>query len=428
MISSLFFLLPKITRVDLSGFALTSFLLLSVSSLTGEDSENGITLAESTAKAIQSHPSLKPYDAERRGSDARIISALTAPNPELEVEVEDVLGDGVYERFGSAVYNVGISQLLELGGKRLLRGEVAEREREVEILRYEVAKREVIRETAVRFVAVQGAQMAEANAVRNLEISRENLTVVTKLSEGGRGSKVDVGQSEIGAKEAKIQLDTAQRMTAMARQRLASMWGDVKPRFDSVAGSLSRPPATVPELDSLEEGLAYHPLVAMAEAAVRVASQRLTLEEKKKTPDMNVGVGYRRDSSIDDNAVVLGFSLPLPLRNRNEGGIAEAQAGIALEEAKGEQVRSELRMTLGEEWARLVGAHSTYQLISNDMIPAAREQYKAVNESFQLSRMSYLELLEARRSLTAAQKQGIDALREYYEARIAIEVLTGREF
>ena len=179
MISSLFFLLPKITRVDLSGFALTSFLLLSVSSLTGEDSENGITLAESTAKAIQSHPSLKPYDAERRGSDARIISALTAPNPELEVEVEDVLGDGVYERFGSAVYNVGISQLLELGGKRLLRGEVAEREREVERLRYEVAKREVIRETAVRFVAVQGAQMAEANAVRNLEISRENLTAVS---------------------------------------------------------------------------------------------------------------------------------------------------------------------------------------------------------------------------------------------------------
>jgi cobalt-zinc-cadmium efflux system outer membrane protein len=61
------------------------------------------------------------------------------------------------------------------------------------------------------------------------------------------------------------------------------------------------------------------------------------------------------------------------------------------------------------------------------MIPAAREQYKAVNESFQLRRMSYLELLEARRSLTAAQKQGIDALREFHEARIAIEVLTGRE-
>jgi len=384
-----------------------------------------LSLAEATSRAIRKHPSLKSFDADRRLAEAKIISALAPPNPELEVETEDVLGSGVYEGFDSAVYNVGINQLLELGGKRRLRGNVAEGALKTQMLRYEAAKRQIIRETAKRFVAALAAQAFETNADETLRIASETVDTVSEMQKGGRGSKLDVGQSEIGKKEAKLQKESAKRSAALARRRLAAMWGSSRTNFSRVTGSLRNPKSAVPEMDSLSSGLENHPIIDMARADVETARRELLLQEKKKTPDLNVGLGYRRDSTVDDNAVVLGFSLPLPIRNRNKGGIAEAEAGIAKSEAGVDQAKSQLELDLAESWTRLVGAHSTYQLIADEMVPAARKQYNAVAEGFRLGRMTYLQLLEARRALAATRKESISSLEKYHTARVEIETLTG---
>lgn len=100
-----------------------------------------LSLAKAIAKALEYHPALATYDADLRAAEARIISALERPNPDLDTEIEDVLGSGEYEGFRSAVYNVGVSQLLELGGKRQIRGDIAQANVEAERLGYEAARR-----------------------------------------------------------------------------------------------------------------------------------------------------------------------------------------------------------------------------------------------------------------------------------------------
>ncbi|MCB1088727.1 MAG: TolC family protein, partial [Verrucomicrobiae bacterium] len=47
-------------------------------------------------------------------------------------------------------------------------------------------------------------------------------------------------------------------------------------------------------------------------------------------------------------------------------------------------------------------------------------------EGYRLGRISYLDLLEARRALTAVRAQRIEALSAYHEARVEIETLTGK--
>ncbi|MCB1206305.1 MAG: TolC family protein [Verrucomicrobiae bacterium] len=405
---------------------LFSFLVAGIATFTPVFAEDGnLSLAAATARALERHSSLQVFDAEKRLADAKVITALMRPNPELEFETEDVLGSGVYEGFDSAVYNLGISQLIEVGGKRRLRAEVAKSSREAEDLRFEAARREVILETARRFVGVLAAQDAEETAARNLAIAREAVQSVKGLQEGGRGSAIDVGQSELGLREAELLAESAKSRTALARQQLASLWRATKPDFSRASGSLGEPRGSSPSLDGLLETLDDHPLMALARSGIATARHELDLQERLRRPDLNLGIAWRQDTTVDDNAVVLNFSLPLPLWNRNEGGIAEAQAEIAKNEALVEQARQQLAAALGEALTRLEFARSQYRLIADEMLPGAAKQHEAVSEGFRLGRIGYLELLEARRALTLVRGQRIEALSSYHEARVEVEALTG---
>ena len=124
---------------------------------------------------------------------------------------------------------------------------------------------------------------------------------------------------------------------------------------------------------------------------------------------------------------MLGFSLPLPLFNKNEGGIAEASANIEKSRALENQTRSTLELAVAEAHARLRSATKEYDLISHKMLPAAQKQHQTLAEGIELGRVKYLDLLEARRALNAVRKQQIDSLIRYHSARVQIESLCGTE-
>ena len=245
------------------------------------------------------------------------------------------------------------------------------------------------------------------------------------LQEGGRGSAVDVGQGELSLREAELERDTASQRTALARQQLSAMWRAPKPDFDRVFGKLGEP-RPVPSLESLSDLLDAHPQMALARSGIETARRGLDLQQKLRTPDVNIGLSWRRDTTVEDNAVVFGVSLPLPLWNRNEGGIAEAEAEIARGEALADQARQQLSNALAEALARLKMARERHRLVADDMLPVAEKHHATVAEGYRLGRLGYLELLEARRALTRVRGQRIEALSEYHQTRVEIEALTGK--
>lgn len=399
-------------------------LALALTSLPIKAGET-LTLTDAVSRAIAQHPSLAVFDAETRLAEAKTISALMPPNPDLETEVEDVLGTGEFDGFQSAVYNIGISQLIETAGKRKLRGAVARAGESARQLQYEAAKRELIAATGRRYVAVLAAQQAEANAAADFAIANDAYRAIREQIEEGRGSAIQSGQALLGRNEAKLGQETAARHAALARQQLSAMWGKAKPDFTQVAGRLELPAKSPPEVESLLAGCEDHPAIAMAKAGVAAADVQLELEERKKVPDLTVGLGFRHEASVEDNAVVFGLSLPLPLFHRNEGGIAEADADLARQQALVAEARMRVEMQIAEAHARLLLARSQYELVAGEMLSDASEHYEAVAEGFKLGRISYLELLEGRRALNTVRKQRIETLSQYHSARVDLEAITG---
>ncbi len=388
--------------------------------------QGSVSLAEAFALVLERHPSLQIYEFDRRAAEARVLSALERPNPELETEIEDVLGSGDFRGFDSAVYNVGVSQLIELGGKRRLRGEMARYRVSETELSYEAQKRAVLAETAVRFVDVLETQRAEADARATEDIAKEALDNVSRQQDEGRASSLDVAQSEIAVEEAKVALENARLQGELARQRLASLWNE-EATFDSAQGELLPPAAAAPMLEDLKLACEEHPRLRLAEAELSTARSGLELEVAKRTPDVTAGLAFRHDSPSDDGALVLAVSVPLPLWNRNEGGIAEAEAVRDRQAASVGLARRELEMAVVSAYAELRAARAEYASVTGKLIQAAESAYDSTLEGHRLGRFTYLELLEARRELVSLRARKTTALGKYHRARVTLESLTGRD-
>lgn len=400
-------------------------LLYGKSSLSGESGT--ISLAVAIASTLENNPDLATFDAEQRIAEANLITARTRPNPNLESEIEDVLGSGDYQGFNSAIYNIGVSQLIETGRKRHWRTEVAKAEMRMQELQFNAVRRKLISETGKRYIDVLTAQEIEKNTRENHKIAGDAYITITRQIEEGRGSAIDSGQALLGKNEALLALETAKRESTLARHRLSAMWAEPNPKFSAVSGRLLTPKDTLPSVKALNQSIDNHPAMLLAGSGVCVAKIQLTREESTKKPDITLGLGYRRDGSVDDNAVVLGLSFPIPIFDKNEGGIARAGAEIVRSEALVSQTRIQLEMQIAEANAKLTTAKSEYDLVSGDMLSAARDHYNKLTDAYRLGRVQYLNLLEARRASTAITKQKIEALGRYHSARVELESLTGKK-
>lgn len=72
-----------------------------------------------------------------------------------------------------------------------------------------------------------------------------------------------------------------------------------------------------------------HPEVVKAQVGVRRAELTVRREQAQKIPNVTVGGGYQRNYNDREHQAIFQVGVPLPLYNRNQGGIRAAQAELA---------------------------------------------------------------------------------------------------
>ncbi len=385
-----------------------------------------ITINQALARALLNHPSLILFDKDLRIAEARILTASLLPNPALVTELEDFGGSGVYRGTDSATYNVGLSQLFRLGGKR--RAGITKKNAEKNALEvaYEARKRSVSEVVGRRFIEVLKAQQIELNRKKIVEISSESAKTIKTQVDGGRGSSIDLTQAELAVMESRLAYQTAVSRTKTTRIELASLWNSSNPDFNRALGSLQAPPSDLPLIREYGGLLQSHPKIHLAEAVFQVAKSGLGNQKAQRVPDLQAALAYRHDASLGESALVLGFSLPLPLFNRNQGGIAEARASIDRESKQREVTLLTLQVELSEAYSELSTAHMASRIIASELLPKAEEGFKASKESLRLGRASYLQVLEASENLTTMIERRTEAFAQFHQARITIEALIGK--
>ncbi len=119
------------------------------------------------------------------------------------------------------------------------------------------------------------------------------------------------------------------------------------------------------------------------------------------------------------------IGLPLPLFDRNQGAIAEATIEIEKAAPGARAARRRAERMLTDAVAELEIAQVTARTLRAEVIPGAAAAYQQIKRGYDLGRLSYLDLLEARRSLAQARAAEIEALVDLARARAEVMSLTG---
>lgn len=406
---------------------LSLLTLLIVSPLAASAAEGGgsITLADALARTLRGSPELAAYNYELRAAEARILQAGLRPNPELGLDIENPTGSGPYQSADQMENTLTLSQLIELGGKRPARIFEAEAGRALVEWEYQVKRVEVLKAATLAFIDALAAQRRLELAEEVVKVSGDAVTEAEQRIGVGKVSPVEGIRAKVAVSSARIDVEQARRDIATARGNLAAQWGAREADFGAVRGDLDQH-AAGPSLQTLRQRLLGNPDLARWTAEREKREAMLAKEQTLARPDVTLFAGPRLIGKGEDATFVAGFSIPLPISNRNQGNIAEARAN--LDKLAEEKHAAEARAfaALNEAYQKLTGAGREVAILEESVIPGAQDAEKQLNEGYLAGRFTQFEVLDARRTLNAARAQQVRALADFQKARAEIDALTAR--
>jgi outer membrane protein, heavy metal efflux system len=140
-------------------------------------------------------------------------------------------------------------------------------------------------------------------------------------------------------------------------------------------------------------------------------------------PTPTVGAGWQRNFGV--NAFVFGVSVPLPFFDRNQAGVARAEASRRLARAKTEAVVTAALLEI--ETARLAveSSRARVDYVEKDYLRHAREARDIVLASYRAGASPLSDFLDAQRALREAQRVRNRAVFDYRLSLFQLDAALG---
>jgi cobalt-zinc-cadmium efflux system outer membrane protein len=397
-----------------------------VSAAVGQ-SKRYLTLTGALQRALEANPRLTAAERDIAMAGGRKLQAGVLPNPEISFEADNVFGTGPYRGTGAAEYTLQLSQLIELGGKRVAR--VAAGSAELEAYRWqrEAVRLEILSDTAIAYFSVLAAQRRIAIYDQHIGALQRLTPFLQKRVEAGASPPSEVARAQIAADLVRAERERARATLAIARLELTTLMGGTVPDFPGVVGDLGRIGRPQP-FHVLQKALQQNPQLIRFTALRAQRDAELLIARLKPIPDLRAGVSWRHVRETRDDAFRIGLSIPIPLFDQNRGGIIEADQQRAKVEAEFAIAVSQLTLTLGRAYENMIAAAREIEILRAGAIPNVKQAVQSMEEGYEQGRFTLLELLDMQGAAAQTAVRELDALMNFHVALATIEGLTGLGF
>lgn len=380
-----------------------------------------LTLHTALALAAEANADLSAARHELAATDGAVQQAGLLPNPTLEVErVDRKRADDARET------TFLLSQPLELGGKRGARMQAAEHTRDSAAAALGARQAEIRANVIDAWFAVLAAQEQLRLAQESSELAQRAAQATGRRVIAGKVSPVEETRAKVAAATVTLELLRARSELAVTRKKLAAMWGNPSPRFDKADGDIDLLPS-LPDQALLHHRLAQAPAMALARSELASRQSLAQVELSKRVPDITLNLGRKRSEELGRSQLIVGFSVPLPLFDRNQGNVLETTRRV-------DKARDELSSTVLRLDSELAQAREDFDLaraqalaLRTDIVPGAQSAYAAASTGFENGKFGFLDVLDAQRTLLEARSQYLNALAQAHRAHAAIIRILGAE-
>lgn len=401
--------------------------LASLSSLTSAQTikTGSLSLREALENVLEANPRLDSFpfrDEALRGQ--RDTAALTPP---LRVNggAEEFLGSGALQDFHSMELNIGLSQVLEMGDKRKARIGVIDQRLDLLAAEQRVLELDLLGETTQRFIDALAAQRYHALQVQATSIARETVELLQPLLQAGRIPGLELDRAEAARVRAEAAQAMAQARLESTRIRLAAMWGETRPRFDTIDANLLAV-GDAGSLSNLLEQLESNPEVEIYATETRLREAELQQALSQRQADIEWSAGLRHLRELGDTGFTLGVSIPLFAHDRASGAIREARANRQEVEARRVVLLNRLRTEISALHQQLSQTLAEVGLLETQVLPRLDSVLEQSRSAYESGTYSYLELVTAQQEYLDAELALINSAANAHRLRAEIETLSGQ--
>ena len=392
--------------------------------------EELMTRQDAIRIALETNPEVVAARAEWEAAKARAVQAGAFPDPELELEYEELPGATDLGAFGER--NLGATQTVEFPLKWWRRRRAAQQAANatqssvLEATRQEISLRV---KTAYDRVLLNQERL-EFNR-ENVQLIQSFLTKARLRREAGDVPSLDVIRAEVETGRAANRLSQMHSDLDDARATLNALLGrEIRMPF-RLSSNLDYQPSSQ-KLSNLQElALKRRPEIRGADSALASARSQYGAARAALFPDVRVGV-FRQTIDAptgDEGFWRVGFGLELPLWGavRQRAEQAEAKAAAAQAAAEGTGARLQVLLDVERALLQLRNAEQQVQLFQGKIMAAAERAFEVAGRSYREGKTTYLDVLEAQRALMEVREEYASALFDHRAALAQLEWATGGE-
>jgi cobalt-zinc-cadmium efflux system outer membrane protein len=388
-----------------------AFLLVAHLSLQAQDSL--LTLSQAKDRMFKKNFYLLAAYYEVGQAEAQVIQARLWYNPTITWNQEAYNVEQNKYMSARNQYEAQINQTISIAGKHTNTVKLARINLELNKVQFEDVIRSLVYELANTYQNLAALQAKE-------KLYNEVLESYQRLIAASR-KQLDVGaisvtedlriQSEYIAVKAQA-LDNANQK----EQYLSQLRSLLQASKDSSLNVVQRIPLFDPKLDMdslISKSLRVRPDLRASKLYENYQQQNLRLQRSLAVPDVTIGYDYDKGGNYIRNYSGLVVQMPLPVFNRNQGSIKEAQYNIKQSQLR----RDYLKINITNQ---VVAAYNQYKKnyegltgYTDEYLAKLAQLNKNTNTYFQKRDISLLEFIDYQRIYITTNIQLIELRQQY---------------
>lgn len=385
-----------------------------------------LTLDDAITLALDHSPAVQGADASYGMAQGERKQAGTLPNPSISFEAENVAGTGSYSSVDNAELTLGINQQVQIGGKRSARIAAADTGKMIAKYGQSTTKLDLIRNVKIAFANGVAAQEQALITMEQAKLAKHVYTTVNKRVTAAAEPVVQRNKAKILLANAELTAERANGQKEAALKVLATFWNNAQSPVSLAVENFYK--IEKPELATDTETLLKNtPDYRQQTANIEQSQSLLDLEKANAVPDPTLSFGVRDLRATNDQALIVGLSIPLPVFNVNGGNIEKAREQAVKTATDRQRILLNNQSNFIEYSQAAHNAWLTAERIKSDILPEAQEAFQQAKRGYNAGKFAYLEVLDAQRTLTDTRIAYIQALRDYHTNMAEIERLTAQD-
>ncbi len=378
----------------------------------------GLSIESLEQMALTNSPTIAQSEARVRALKGKWVQVGLPPNPTAGYVAGEIGNDGAAGQQGAFVGQDFITAKKLQRNRAIVSAEIAQAEQQLA-----AAQRRVQTDVRQGYYETLLAQRRVELAEELVHITGEAAKSSKALVEAEEIPLAGLLQTEVQEQNALVMLRTTENGLSRAWRTLSTVVGGVDLPTQPLTGDIGQLPSSLDWQEQLARLQSESPEIAIAMSEVERSRRALSRACVEAVPNISTQVSVQYDDSTGDTITGIQVGMPIPLWNRNQGGIRQAKAEITQAVRNVDRVELDLSRRLAGVFQDFSDALITTKTYRNDILPRSQKTFDLVQKGYKQGEVGYLDLLAAQQTFSQTNLAYLNAVGNLWQSYVRIEGL-----